>query len=738
MQATKVLCPLCSGVTTVEDTTPAGQNIVCQVCRGTFTRQTAKTPELAPPCDTPWWVQDKQAGPAAPGAETIKAAALESTTPSTSVPAPLHAPRVGKLVDAGKPVRRPKPVPIAAAASAHVESSSSGMNLTIVLGLLVVGFVVLLGIGSAIAALFFGAGEAEPKVGQAPEPQQRSNVTVRTKNEVPGTLKKESGEAAPAPAKDAAQNEASQQKPQPAEDPPKNAEQAPEQPGPKNQGPQETFKGPPPGAADKSVVTAVQQKQIDEAIDRGVKFLLQVQLPEGSWQGMGHALGTTALPALTLLECGISPRDARIAAAADFVRKHWADNHQTYEISLAILFLDKLIERKQAEKKAGDKKDDLVAADKQTIQALALRLIAGQTANGGWDYECPTLSNSAATNLLSTLVKYRPKMPATAVDTGGGNLPTGTNKGDKGDKTLINPSDKSKTPELPNGVPGKDSPKGTSFLDGAPDLRHGPLLAGPPTATAIVEPLQIIAGQIPKAGKDQPPGGKDLKGMKYKKYRDDNSNTQFAMMALWAARRHDIPVETALLAVEQRFRVSQVQDGGWSYLFKDQLKGPKPSMTCVGLIGIALGQGSTAEIAIRAQKGGAGKTAVAKRLPMDAVIRDGLKYLAANLEERKVESQVWPMGLSLYFMWSVERVAVLYDLTRIEGKDWYRWGFTILLDAQRANGSWETHSYPGASATLDTCFALLFLKRVNLVQDLTDLQLYMAVPETEGSRPKTP
>ena len=38
---------------------------------------------------------------------------------------------------------------------------------------------------------------------------------------------------------------------------------------------------------------------------------------------------------------------------------------------------------------------------------------------------------------------------------------------------------------------------------------------------------------------------------------DDNSNTQFAMLALWAARRHDVPVEVALGLVEQRFRATQ-------------------------------------------------------------------------------------------------------------------------------------------------------------------------------------
>ena len=44
----------------------------------------------------------------------------------------------------------------------------------------------------------------------------------------------------------------------------------------------------------------------------------------------------------------------------------------------------------------------------------------------------------------------------------------------------------------------------------------------------------------------------------------DNSNTQFAVLALWVARRHGLPVEQALARIDARFRTSQNADGGWS------------------------------------------------------------------------------------------------------------------------------------------------------------------------------
>src|SRR5208282_4758720 len=70
----------------------------------------------------------------------------------------------------------------------------------------------------------------------------------------------------------------------------------------------------------------------------------------------------------------------------------------------------------------------------------------------------------------------------------------------------------------------------------------------------------------------QPPGGKQPKGSFFagpKGVMDDNSNTQFAMLALWAARRHDVPVERSLALSELRFRVSQLRSGAWAYRFHD-------------------------------------------------------------------------------------------------------------------------------------------------------------------------
>src|SRR5262249_36748723 len=75
--------------------------------------------------------------------------------------------------------------------------------------------------------------------------------------------------------------------------------------------------------------------------------------------------------------------------------------------------------------------------------------------------------------------------------------------------------------------------------------------------------------------------------------------------------------------------------------------------------------------------------------------------------------------VNLYFLWTVERVGMLYGLSKINDKDWYHWGADVLVEAQQKEGHWATGGYPGADQLTDTCFALLFLKRATLAKDLT-------------------
>src|SRR5438874_11690380 len=98
--------------------------------------------------------------------------------------------------------------------------------------------------------------------------------------------------------------------------------------------------------------------------------------------------------------------------------------------------------------------------------------------------------------------------------------------------------------------------------------------------------------------------------------------------------------------------------------------GQTPSMTCVGLLGLAMGHGSAPQDA-NDWKGNRLKPG--KTLNEDPAIQNGLKALGAYIGQPNTGPNK-PAMENLYFLWSVERVAMLYNLKTIGGKDWYRWG----------------------------------------------------------------
>src|SRR5262249_25707980 len=147
------------------------------------------------------------------------------------------------------------------------------------------------------------------------------------------------------------------------------------------------------------------------AIDRGVAFLTKLQGRDGSWplSNLGVAgrpyyeTGAAALAGLTLLECGIPADDRGIQQAAAAVRKASSGMNVTYPLALAILFFDRL----------GDP-DDV-----PLIQALSVRLLAGQRLAGGWTYDCPLVGGDAEVqrvmgiaNQRSDLVRIGPRSPS--------------------------------------------------------------------------------------------------------------------------------------------------------------------------------------------------------------------------------------------------------------------------------------------------------------------------------------
>src|SRR5262249_18435941 len=160
-------------------------------------------------------------------------------------------------------------------------------------------------------------------------------------------------------------------------------------------------------------------------------------------------------------------------------------------------------------------------------------------------------------------------------------------------------------------------------------------------------------------------------------------NTQFAILALWVARRHSLPTDGALALVNARFRTSQNGDGGWDYKYHNHTPGrdrggkSTATMTCAGLLGLAIVHGAAGEAVLRTKDGDKPKEGD-KKLPdptKDPAVRAGLVALGTAIDhpvggkkDRRVPT-LTNGGRLYYFLWSLERVAVAFDLKTVGGKD---------------------------------------------------------------------
>jgi len=167
----------------------------------------------------------------------------------------------------------------------------------------------------------------------------------------------------------------------------------------------------------------------------------------------------------------------------------------------------------------------------------------------------------------------------------------------------------------------------------------------------------------------------------------DNSNSQFAILALWAAAAlAEYPVPTRTWQRVHRFYTrTQLRNGEWGYT-PDQPG--RDSMTAAGLCAYVY---ATAGLL-----GGATALPAARE---DPIAQRGLKAFLRALPDARLSNY--------YLVYAIERTGTVLAIPE---ERWYFDGAKWLVDRQREGGSWGVGSRDAGSA-YETSLALLFLSK---------------------------
>jgi hypothetical protein len=179
----------------------------------------------------------------------------------------------------------------------------------------------------------------------------------------------------------------------------------------------------------------------------------------------------------------------------------------------------------------------------------------------------------------------------------------------------------------------------------------------------------------------------------------DNSNTQYALLALDAAVRLEGKVSQGEWAdAGEALLGRQRSDGGWAY---QSHRESTAAMTAASVASVQLclnhilPKGKGKKVHGRLEEARAlGLTWLAKHASV------GENTMLGKADEDRTK---W----RLYWLYALERVGSFLDVSKVGGLEWYREGSQALVKEQEESGRWTA----GYLAEVNTCFALLFLRQ---------------------------
>ncbi len=207
----------------------------------------------------------------------------------------------------------------------------------------------------------------------------------------------------------------------------------------------------------------------------------------------------------------------------------------------------------------------------------------------------------------------------------------------------------------------------------------------------------------------------------------DVSNTQYALLGLWAASRcgFKIPSKvwmdslTWLVTSQERtgrsvkLLVNEVRGNyrmAWTEPAKARgfryipggspVEGKKPvsgSMTTAGMASVAICQD---------ELWGSRRFTPDMRKLSRRSIRDALAWMQDNFDVQRNPGEPTG-GWHYYYLYGMERAGIMARARFMGKHDWYKVGADFILSEQRSDGSWQRDQDP----QIDSAFAILFLKR---------------------------
>lgn len=197
----------------------------------------------------------------------------------------------------------------------------------------------------------------------------------------------------------------------------------------------------------------------------------------------------------------------------------------------------------------------------------------------------------------------------------------------------------------------------------------------------------------------------------------DNSNSQFAVLALHEAERAGVKIK------EQTWKLAldywtddrrQHSDGSWSYgLDNPAVSG---SMTCAGIASVIIARDRLRALDATV----AGNTIQCCGAPAEEgrdAVAAGLDWMGRKFTVTQNPNTAGIGGISrsypwlLYYLYGVERVGRMSGQRFIGTHDWYREGCRFLIDQQDLTGSWQGTGPGEADPIIGTSLALLFLSK---------------------------